>query len=96
LFWFLFTGGVLPALIRKIDRVSEDVRSNARRVKIIPIDPTTAKKRSKAVSLPIVEPNAAGIDVGATQIFVAVPGDRDSEPIQCFQTFTADLQRLAD
>ena len=96
LFWFLFTGGVLPALIRKIDRVSEDVRSNARRVKIIPIDPTTAKKRSKAVSLPIVEPNAAGIDVGATQIFVAVPGDRDSEPIQCFQTFTADLQSLAD
>ena len=83
------------ALIRKIDRVSEDVRSNGAS-KSFPVDPTTAKKRSKAVSLPIVEPNAAGIDVGATQIFVAVPGDRDSEPIQCFQTFTADLQRLAD
>jgi len=32
-----------------------------------------AKKRSHAASLPIVESNAAGIDVGATQIFVAIP-----------------------
>ena len=54
------------------------------------------RKRSKAVSLPIVEPNAAGIDVGATQIFVAVPPDRDSEPVRCFQTFTVDLEKLAD
>jgi hypothetical protein len=54
------------------------------------------RKRSKAISLPIVEPDAAGIDVGATQIFVAVPADRDSEPVRSFQTFTVDLQRLAD
>jgi len=55
-----------------------------------------AKKRFKAVSLPIVEPNAAGVDVGATQIFVAVPPERDSDPIRCFHTFTADLEKLAD
>lgn len=54
------------------------------------------KKRSRVVSLPIVEPNAAGIDIGATQIFVAVPADRDPESIRCFQTFTVDLERLAD
>ena len=54
------------------------------------------RKRSKAVSLPIVEPNAAGIDVGATQIFAAVPPDRDSESVRCFQTFTVDLEKLAD
>jgi transposase len=53
-------------------------------------------KRSKTVSLPIVETDAAGIDIGATQIFVAVPTDRDSEPVRCFQTFTVDLHRLAD
>jgi transposase len=53
-------------------------------------------KRSKAVRLPIVEANAAGIDIGATQIFVAVPADRDVESIRCFDTFTADLERLAD
>jgi transposase len=54
------------------------------------------RKRSKAVSLPIVEANAAGIDIGATKIFVAVPADRDVESIRCFDTFTADLERLAD
>jgi transposase len=55
-----------------------------------------AKKRAKAVSLPIVEPDAAGIDVGATQIFVAVPPERDPDPVRCFPTFTADLERLAE
>jgi len=29
------------------------------------------KKRAKAVSLPVVEPNATGVNIGATQIFVA-------------------------
>ena len=54
------------------------------------------KKRSKVGSLPVIEPNAAGIDVGATEIFVAVPADRDAEPVRCFPTFTIDLERLAD
>ena len=55
-----------------------------------------SKQRNKVVSLPVIEPNAAGIDVGATEIFVAVPADRDPEPIRCFPTFTVDLERLAD
>jgi transposase len=55
-----------------------------------------AKKRNKVASLPVIEPNAAGIDVGATEIFVAVPADRDLEPVRCFPTFTVDLERLAD
>ena len=54
------------------------------------------KKGSKIASLPLVEPNAAGADIGATQMFVAVPADRDAEPVRCFDTFTADLERLAD
>ena len=54
------------------------------------------KQRNKVVSLPVIEPNAAGIDVGSTEIFVAVPADRDPEPIRCFPTFTVDLERLAD
>ena len=55
-----------------------------------------SRKRSKIVQLPVIEPNAAGIDVGATQIFVSVPGDRDPEPIRCFETFTVELEKLAD
>jgi transposase len=54
------------------------------------------KKRNKVGSLPVIEPNAAGIDIGATQVFVAVPPDRDPEPVRCFPTFTVDLERLAD
>ena len=55
-----------------------------------------SKQRNKVVSLPVIEPNAAGIDIGATEIFVAVPADRDPEPIRCFPTFTVDLERLAN
>jgi len=54
------------------------------------------KQRKRHASLPLFEPNAAGIDIGATQIFVAVPPDRDAEPVRCFDTFTVDLERLAD
>ncbi len=40
--------------------------------------------------------NAAGVDVGATSHFVAVPADRAEQPVQEFEAFTADLYRLAD
>jgi transposase len=41
-------------------------------------------------------PNAAGIDCGAAEHYVAVPADRDATPVRSFKTFTTDLQRLAD
>jgi len=44
---------------------------------------------------PLLEPNAAGIDIGAREIFVAVPPDRDENPVRVFLTFTEDLQQLA-
>lgn len=43
-----------------------------------------------------VNPDAAGIDCGSTEHYVAVPPNRDSEPVRCFKTFTEDLRRLAD
>ena len=53
-------------------------------------------KKKGIAKLPVIEPNAAGIDIGATKIFVAVPPDRDTESVRCFDTFTADLEKLAD
>jgi len=50
---------------------------------------------SKSLSLECIEFNAAGIDVGATEIFVAVPPDRDPQPVRSFPTFTADLRAMA-
>src|SRR5881296_1642737 len=43
-----------------------------------------------------LNPNAAGIDCGSAMHYVAVPADRDAEPVRAFATFTADLHRLAD
>jgi transposase len=43
---------------------------------------------------PVLEPNAAGIDVGAREMYVAIPPDRDSEPVRVFETFTVDLEGL--
>lgn len=40
--------------------------------------------------------NAGGIDIGATEIFVAVPADRDTDSVRSFPTFTQDLHELAD
>ena len=47
-------------------------------------------------SLQLTHPNAAGIDIGSAAHFVAVPPDRDDEPVREFRSFTADLIRLAD
>jgi len=45
---------------------------------------------------PVLEPNAAGIDVGAREMYVAIPPDRDSEPVRVFETFTVDLEALVN
>lgn len=42
-----------------------------------------------------INPNAAGIDIGAREIFVCVPSDRDQESVRRFGTKTPDLEELA-
>ncbi len=44
---------------------------------------------------PLLQESAAGIDIGAREIYVAVPPDRDPRPVRVFQTFTDDLIALA-
>ncbi len=56
---------------------------------------TKAKRPSPAL-LSRIKPNAAGIDCGSRHHHVAVPADRDPEPVRRFKTFTPDLQQLAD
>jgi transposase len=45
--------------------------------------------------LEIVHPHAAGIDIGNASHFVAVSPSRDSQPVQEFGSWTADLKRMA-
>jgi transposase len=57
------------------------------------------RKKIKAVevnALDQINHNAAGMDIGGEEVYVAVPPDRDAESVRCYPTFTADLMRLAD
>lgn len=54
------------------------------------------RKRMSIDGYPVLEPNAGGIDVGAREIYVSVPPDRDEESVRIFATFTEDLERMAD
>jgi transposase len=58
--------------------------------------PRKRVRKNKKVALPVLNPDAAGIDIGATEIYVAVPTDRDTEPVRMFASFTQDLNELAD
>ena len=51
------------------------------------------KSRAKPEGLSQLNLNAAGIDVGATSHYVAVPADRAEQPVREFEAFTADLYR---
>jgi transposase len=54
------------------------------------------KPHDWSLGLSVVHPNAAGIDVGNAEHYVAVPPSLDAEPVRCFGCFTADLHALAD
>lgn len=56
----------------------------------------TGFRRRKRVRVHVINPNAAGINVGSEVHYVAVPPDRDTEPVRSFKCFTADLNPLAD
>jgi transposase len=49
----------------------------------------------KLESLKQINPNAAGVDVGATELYVCVPEDRAPNPVRVFETFTCDLLKIA-
>ena len=57
---------------------------------------TRDRRQSLPAGLSQVNLNAAGIDVGASSHFVAVPEDRWEPPVREFHAYTADLYRLAD
>lgn len=44
----------------------------------------------------VIYPNAAGLDIGSTEIMVAIPPDRAGETVRGFGTYTPDLKELAD
>lgn len=76
-------------MARKARKASTSARARGRK-------PRRPKAAKVAVTLPVIRPDTAGIDIGATEIYVAVAPDRDEEPVRSFGSFTADLQEIAD
>ena len=56
----------------------------------------TRTLQSGDLSLEVVHPDAAGIDIGNESHYVAVPPTRESEPVRRFGCTTAELKSMAD
>lgn len=54
------------------------------------------RTKPKPTGLPIIQPFAAGIDIGSRFHVAAVSPDLCDEPVQTFQAFTSDIRRMAD
>ena len=52
--------------------------------------------KTKTKKMDLLNPDAAGIDIGSTSHFVAIPEDRDKNPVREFPNFTKNLNQLAD
>jgi transposase len=63
----------------------------AQRNRSVPLKPSKSRQ-----ALSLTHPHAAGIDIGSASHYVAVPPERDDEPVREFKSFTADLAALAD
>jgi len=58
----------------------------------LPVDNAASTHKS----FKALHPHAAGIDIGATRHFVAVPEGTDASHVRSFGTYTVDLQSIAD
>ena len=72
----------------KLNRRNNDPKRRAAKGRVRRADPTQG--------LQVAHPNAAGIDIGASEHWVSVPADRADKPTQRFGCCTAELNRLAD
>jgi transposase len=71
------------------------------RTKMMPSQNKKGQKRRvqkvvKLDSLKQLNLNAAGLDIGAAEIWACVPEERDEMSVRVFQTFTPDLHALVD
>jgi len=57
---------------------------------------TMRKIQSEDLSLEVIHPDAAGIDIGNESHYVAVPPTRDSHPVRRFGCTTGELKAMAD
>jgi transposase len=71
-------------MVKKNDNIKKNTRTADKK-----------NKKSGKVEFSIVRSDAAGIDIGSKENYVALPPDR-GQPVRSFGTFTPDLEKLAD
>jgi hypothetical protein len=55
--------------------------------------PRSRKTKVQRVQ-PVLNAHAAGADIGAREIYVAIPHEQDAQPVRRFETFTEELKKL--
>lgn len=55
---------------------------------------TTKSSKIKPAPLNLLNPKCAGIDVGASELFVCIAKNSSEQEVRSFPTFTADLKRM--
>lgn len=71
--------------------MSQKVKKPAKKAKKSELEPA-----DRTLGMEIVHPQAAGIDVGNEEHYVAVPPHLDDSPVRRFGCFTCDLNAMAD
>ena len=79
-----------------LDQETARIRASGRVLRLHKEKIMTKRKEKQQRRSMVLEPDAAGIDIGAEEIYVAVPPDRDEESTRRFSSFTGDLHALAD
>jgi transposase len=88
----------------KTARPAEEAKKTTEGAKRVQWDEMNRKQRremmrkiqSADLSVEVVHPHAAGIDIGNESHYVAVPPDRDNQPVRRFGCTTAELKAMAD
>jgi transposase len=86
---------VASQALTPLRKVASDIRNGLEYLELTE-EVEMSKRRKRVEYLPIVYPNAAGLDIGSREIYACVPGDRVEDNVQVFGTFTPDLNALAD
>ena len=55
----------------------------------------TRRIQAEDLSLEVMHPEAAGIDIGNESHYAAVSSSRDSQPVRCFGCTTGELRKMA-
>ena len=58
------------------------------------IETKVSKKARSKKAFPIINPNVAGIDIGNTEICVAIGAEKSNEQVRTFGTFTCDYHQI--